>query len=110
MIVGGIGVGFALPAFTIAATRTLAPSLLATGIGAQSMFRQIGGALGVAAFVAILGTPTADTILARFDDTRWFMAATAIVASAALVFIKRPAPAAVAANPPRGVALSREAL
>ncbi|HEY2354334.1 MAG TPA: MFS transporter [Gaiellaceae bacterium] len=108
MVLGGIGVGFALPAFTIAATRTLAPSLLATGIGAQSMFRQIGGALGVAAFVAILGTPTADTIVARFDDTRWFMAATAIVASAALVLIRRPAPAAVAADAPRGVSLSRE--
>jgi EmrB/QacA subfamily drug resistance transporter len=90
MVVGGIGVGFALPSFTIAATRTLPPQLLATGIGAQTMFRQIGGALGVAAFVAILGTPTRDTILARFDDTRWFMAAAAIVASAALLFVRRP--------------------
>jgi hypothetical protein len=95
MIIGGIGVGLALPAFTIAATRTLAPQLLATGIGAQSMFRQIGGALGVAAFVAILGTPSADSILGRFDDTRWFMAAAAIIASAALLLVKRPAPAVV---------------
>jgi EmrB/QacA subfamily drug resistance transporter len=97
MIIGGIGVGLALPSFTIAATRTLAPQLLATGIGAQSMFRQIGGALGVAAFVAILGTPSADAILGRFDDTRWFMAAAAIIASAALLLVKRPAPAAVPA-------------
>ena len=95
MIVGGIGVGLALPSFTIAATRTLAPQLLATGTGAQSMFRQIGGALGVAAFVAILGTPSADSVLGRFDDTRWFMAAAAIIASAALLLVKRPAPAAV---------------
>jgi EmrB/QacA subfamily drug resistance transporter len=121
MIIGGIGVGFALPAFTIAATRTLAPQLLATGIGAQSMFRQIGGALGVAAFVAILGTPTADTVLGRFDDTRWFMAAAAILASAALVLIRRPVPTAVPARTPRtttqkinqseaaGVALTNEA-
>jgi EmrB/QacA subfamily drug resistance transporter len=97
MIIGGIGVGLALPSFTIAATRTIAPQLLATGIGAQSMFRQIGGALGVAAFVAILGTPNADSILSRFDDTRWFMAATAVLASAALLLIKRPAPLAVPA-------------
>jgi EmrB/QacA subfamily drug resistance transporter len=97
MIIGGIGVGLALPSFTIAATRTLAPQLLATGIGAQSMFRQIGGALGVAAFVAILGTPSADSILGRFDDTRWFMAAAAIIASASLLLVKRPAPAAVPA-------------
>jgi EmrB/QacA subfamily drug resistance transporter len=96
MIVGGIGVGFALPAFTIAATRTLAPQLLATGIGAQSMFRQIGGALGVAAFVAILGTPGADAVLGRFDDTRWFMVAVASLAAFSLMLIRRPAPTAVA--------------
>ena len=94
MIIGGIGVGLALPSFTIAATRTLPPQLLATGIGAQSMFRQIGGALGVAAFVAILGTPTAGTILDRFNDTRWFMAASAVIASAALMLVRRPGPIA----------------
>ncbi len=42
MLVGGAGVELALPSFTIAATRTLQPQLLATGIGAQTMFRQIG--------------------------------------------------------------------
>jgi hypothetical protein len=51
----------------------------------------------VAAFVAILGTPSADAILGRFDDTRWFMAAAAIIAAAALLLVKRPAPAAVPA-------------
>jgi hypothetical protein len=61
------------------------------------MFRQIGGALGVAAFVAILGTPSADSVLGRFDDTRWFMAAAAIIASAALLLVKRPTLAAVPA-------------
>ena len=95
MITGGIGVGFALPSFTIAATRTLPPQLLATGIGAQSMFRQIGGALGVAAFVAILGRPTASTVLGRYDNTRWFMAAAGIAASAALLLLRRPVPVAV---------------
>jgi EmrB/QacA subfamily drug resistance transporter len=103
MIIGGIGVGLALPSFTIAATRTIAPQLLATGIGAQSMFRQIGGALGVAAFVAILGTPNATSVLSRFDDTRWFMAATAVLASAALLLIKRPVLTAVPSpEPPVG--------
>jgi EmrB/QacA subfamily drug resistance transporter len=101
MIIGGIGVGLALPSFTIAATRTLPPQLLATGIGAQSMFRQIGGALGVAAFVAILGTPTAGTILDRFNDTRWFMAASAVIASAALMLVRRPGPIAPPAQGPR---------
>jgi EmrB/QacA subfamily drug resistance transporter len=101
MIIGGIGVGLALPSFTIAATRTLAPQLLATGIGAQSMFRQIGGALGVAAFVAILGTPTAGTVIGRFDDTRWFMVASTVIASAALLLVRRPRPIASAAQDAR---------
>nr|WP_260408329.1 MFS transporter [Planomonospora venezuelensis] len=94
MLVGGGGVGLALPAFTIAATATLAPQKLATGIGAQTMFRQIGSALGVAAFVAVLGTPTAATAMSAHDDTRWFMIASSAAAALALVLIRprRPAP------------------
>ncbi|MBV8999188.1 MAG: hypothetical protein JO304_09025, partial [Solirubrobacterales bacterium] len=90
MLIGGAGVGLALPSFTIAATRTLKPQQLATGIGAQTMFRQIGGTLGVAAFVAILGTPTTSDVLTRYDNTRWFMAATSLAAGLALVLIRRP--------------------
>ena len=73
MLIGGSGVGLALPAFTIAATSTLPPQKLATGIGAQTMFRQIGATLGVASFVAILGTPTTTTVIAAYNHTRWFM-------------------------------------
>jgi predicted amidohydrolase YtcJ len=52
-LVGGAGallsgVGLALPAFTIAATGTLPPHKLATGMSAQTMFRQIGAALALA--------------------------------------------------------------
>jgi MFS family permease len=108
MLIGGVGVGLALPAFTIAATRVLPPQLLATGIGAQTMFRQIGGTLGVAAFVAILGTPTAGDVMTRYDATRWFMLATTLGAGLALMFI-RPAAASEAgaevgaAGPPPAV-------
>ncbi|WP_182876722.1 MFS transporter [Microbispora sp. H10670] len=94
MLIGGSGVGLALPAFTIAATSTLAPRTLATGIGAQTMFRQIGSALGVAAFVAVFGTPTASTVIGAHDDVRWFMIATAAGAALALALIRRPRPGA----------------
>lgn len=90
MLVGGSGVGLALPTFTIAATATLPPPTLATGIGAQTMFRQIGAALGVAAFVAILGTPTPSTAIGAFNDTRWFMIAAAGAAAVAIALIGRP--------------------
>ena len=92
MLVGGVGVGLALPAFTVAATATLHPARLATGIGAQTMFRQIGASLGVAAFVAILGTPAPARILHAFDQTRVFMVASAAAAAVALLLIRRSAP------------------
>ena len=94
MLTGGIGVGLALPAFTIAATSTLPPQKLATGIGAQTMFRQVGATLGVATFVAILGTPTTTTVIGVYNDTRWFMIGAA-AAALALAFVRpqRPSPA-----------------
>jgi len=99
MLIGGTGVGLALPAFTIAATATLPPAKLATGIGAQTMFRQIGAALGVAAFVAILGTPTRATVIAAYNDTRWFMIGAGLAAAVALALIRpRRRPPAVPAS------------
>ena len=89
MLVGGSGVGLALPAFTIAATATLPPHKLATGMGAQTMFRQIGATLGVAAFVAVLGTPTPGTVIGAYNGTRWFMMASAAAAALALALIRR---------------------
>jgi EmrB/QacA subfamily drug resistance transporter len=89
MLIGGVGVGLVLPSFTTAATVTLPPTRLATGIGAQTMFRQIGAALGVAAFVAILGTPSPDKVLGAFDGTRAFMAISAGLAAVALILIPR---------------------
>src|SRR5215831_9842800 len=89
MLIGGSGVGLALPAFTIAATATLPPHKLATGMGAQTMFRQIGATLGVAAFVAVLGTPTLGTVIAAYNHTRWFMLASAAAAAVALALIRR---------------------
>ncbi|MCX5233324.1 MFS transporter [Streptomyces sp. NBC_00233] len=94
MLVGGIGVGLALPSFTIAATATLAPQKLATGIGAQTMFRQIGATLGIAGFVALLGTPTGANVIEAHGNTRWFMIASAAVAALALALIRHRRPGA----------------
>lgn len=89
MLIGGVGVGLVLPSFTVAATVTLPPTRLATGIGAQTMFRQIGAALGVAAFVAVLGTPSPTETLGAFDGTRVFMAISSGLAAVALILIPR---------------------
>jgi EmrB/QacA subfamily drug resistance transporter len=73
MIVGGVGVGLILPSFTASAVMTLPPARLATGIGAETMFRQVGAAVGVATFVAIFGTPAPRAVLAAFHDGFSFM-------------------------------------
>src|SRR5262249_100838 len=73
MLVGGIGVGLVLPALTTLATATLPPARLATGIGVQTTFRQIGAALGLAAFVAIAGGSTLAS-KGDFDGSWLFMA------------------------------------
>jgi EmrB/QacA subfamily drug resistance transporter len=87
MVIGGTGVGVILPSFTIAASATLPPARLATGMGAQTMFRQIGATIGVAAFVAILGTPHGSGVLDAFNNTRVFMIAAAAIAASALLAI-----------------------
>lgn len=103
MVIGGTGVGIVLPAFTVAAAATLPPTRLATGMGAQTMFRQIGATIGVAGFVAILGTPHGTRVLGAFNDTRLFMIAAAAIAATALLAIRpsrgrQPAAAAVPAG------------
>jgi MFS family permease len=78
-LLAGAGVGLAMPAFTAAAVAAVGPARLSTAIGISSMFRQVGAALGVAALVAILGTPTRDTMLTTYRHGWTFMAITAAV-------------------------------
>ncbi|MBM9508594.1 MFS transporter, partial [Actinacidiphila acididurans] len=56
-LLGGIGVGLALPTLTAAGAVALPPQRFATGSGIINMARQIGAVLGVAVFVGVLGTP-----------------------------------------------------
>ena len=88
-IVGGIGVGLVLPALTALATGTLPPERLATGIGVQTTFRQIGAALGLASFVAIAGSSTLAT-KSDFDGAWLFMSLASAGAGIALAPLFRP--------------------
>ena len=102
-VVGGIGVGLVLPALTALAIGTLPPARLATGIGVQTTFRQIGAALGLASFVAIAGTSTLTTT-SDFDGSWLFMAVASAGAGIALTPLFRPPTraAAVEAQPDPG--------
>jgi EmrB/QacA subfamily drug resistance transporter len=94
-IVGGLGVGLILPAITALAASTLPPARLATGIGVQTTFRQIGAALGLACFVAIVGSSTL-TAKSDFNGSWLFMA----IASAGGGLVLTP----LLRNRPRGAA------
>jgi EmrB/QacA subfamily drug resistance transporter len=92
-VVGGIGIGLVLPALTALATGTLPPSRLATGIGVQTTFRQIGAALGLASFVAIAGSSMLATA-SDFDGSWLFMAIASAGAGLALTPLFRHRPQA----------------
>jgi MFS family permease len=59
-LLGGVGVGLAMPNLVAAATAGLPPAQASTGSGMASMARQVGMALGVSILVGILGTGTLD--------------------------------------------------
>jgi EmrB/QacA subfamily drug resistance transporter len=78
-ILAGAGVGLSMPAFTAVAVSAVAPTRFATAIGISAMFRQVGGALGVAAFVAIVGTPARDAAITAYRHGWIFMIVAATV-------------------------------
>jgi MFS family permease len=67
VIPSGIGVGLTLPTLMGVGTSALPASSFATGSGVINMVRQIGFAVGVAIFVAIVGSPgSAEGYMAAF--------------------------------------------
>ena len=81
-LVGGAGVGFALPNILSSATADLPATQAATGSAVVNMSRQIGTVLGVSLVVAVLGSPlsyqAAHTVFVR---AWWLLAGVAILAA-----------------------------
>jgi EmrB/QacA subfamily drug resistance transporter len=76
MIATGIGVGLTFPTLMGVSAGSLPPSSFATGSGVINMIRQAALAIGVAIFVAILGTPaTLGERVTAFHRGWWFTAA-----------------------------------
>jgi EmrB/QacA subfamily drug resistance transporter len=90
MAINGVGVGLTFPTLMGVSTHTLPPSSFATGSGMINMLRQAAIAIGVAIFVAIIGTPaSAEERLAAFQLGWWVMAAiTALSLVPTLLFLK----------------------
>lgn len=64
-ILGGVGVGLAMPNLLAAATSTLPAAQTSTGGGVVTMARQVGLALGITVLVTILGTADLETGFTR---------------------------------------------
>jgi EmrB/QacA subfamily drug resistance transporter len=93
VIPSGIGVGLTLPTLMGLGTATLPASSFATGSGVLNMIRQIGFAIGVAIFVAIVGAAVSvEDRMAAFRAAWWVMAAITVVGLVPLLLLRRRRP------------------
>lgn len=82
-LIGGAGVGLALPTILSAAAGDLPQERFATGSAVVNMSRQIGAVLGVSLLVAVLGTP-GDYTAAHHAFIRTWLVITVFMIAAAL--------------------------
>ncbi|HEU4426682.1 MAG TPA: MFS transporter [Pilimelia sp.] len=99
-LVTGAGVGLSIPAFTAVAVSAAGPARIATAVGISAMSRQVGVALGVAGFVAIVGTPTRYQAIDSYRHGWIFMAAAATVGALLMLATRLTAPRAPAPGAP----------
>ena len=91
MIPTGIGVGLTFPTLMGVAASSLRSSSFATGSGVINMIRQAALAIGVAIFVAIVGSPaTPVERVAAFQRGWWVMAPIAALGLIPTFFLIRP--------------------
>ncbi len=75
LILTGIGVGLTLPTLMSTAAASLPPSSFATGSAVVNMLRQVGLAIGVAVFIAVLGSPASPAAMLAAYQRAWVVTA-----------------------------------
>ena len=100
----GAGVGLTMPTFMSTGAGALPPQAFATGSAVLNMLRQVGLAIGVSVFVAVIGTPKTpnDALVAWRQGWIVIAAIAALSALIGAVALRRAKPVAVSAQTPSG--------
>lgn len=93
-VLGGIGVGLALPNLIAGGTRDLAPDQSATGSAVVTMSRQIGFVVGVSVLFALVGSAQGLEARDGFVATWWVAAGALLVAAVLALGMTHRAPQA----------------
>jgi EmrB/QacA subfamily drug resistance transporter len=99
-LIVGLGIGLTLPVLSATAVSSLHHERFAVGSAVNQTARQVGGAVGVALLVVILGAPK--SALAALDDFHhlWFFVATMAASSGLVCTLLRPGVAVRRADDP----------
>ncbi|NYJ00542.1 EmrB/QacA subfamily drug resistance transporter [Nocardioides thalensis] len=103
-LLAGIGAGTAIPNLLALALVGVPPHRFATGVAIYTVFRQVGSAVGTAAWVAAIGTGSL-ALAATYRVGWWVVVAGALVALGALVSV---AARTMAPEPPPEPATTKE--
>jgi MFS family permease len=88
-VLTGIGIGLTFPVLSAASVASLPPERFAVGSAVNQTARQVGGAIGIAVLVAILGTTTApQAALGHFRHLWVFSASMAALSGAAASLLR----------------------
>ncbi|MGD0378468.1 MAG: DHA2 family efflux MFS transporter permease subunit [Acidimicrobiales bacterium] len=88
-LITGLGIGLTFPVLSAAAVSSLHPERFAVGSAVNQTARQVGGAIGVALLVVILGTPhTPAVALDNFRHLWWYAASMALLSGLACSLLR----------------------
>ena len=90
-LLAGLGIGLTFPVLGAAAVSSLQRERFSVGSAVNQTARQVGGAIGVAALVVILGVPkNPSDALINFRHLWWYAAAMAGLSALACAWLSRP--------------------